>query len=492
MKFGLILLLSLVFLSAFLVACKESVVNGQAIRISFVDTEPTPAGRQLYEGGNPLILGMVNNFYADQCTKFSNTRVIQYYCDATGTVKRGSMDCPGGTICSNGVCVSSASSSTSCNDSDGGVNTGVTGTVTTNLGTFADTCQGADVVEYSCSQAQQAVSSVLLCGTSASCQGGRCVRSVCGNRVVEPGEQCDDQNQLSKDGCSNSCTKEQGYWCPKQGGSCRLIEPGLFCGEDKKFNVFVLMDDTSYTATDQEIRDYFTFTSQLLYDRTCVVLNITQIFHVSINNPSDIDPITYNLMSQNSQIVRNANGFVIFTEKLSCARLNGGCAWGISPSYQQIGINNYCNTYARYDRINNILYGSVIDWNHLYGACGYDEDQTQRISSVSVNGQCRNQPGTQCVLHNGYYICQNLVNTYYASDARLMPASTIIHEIMHHYGFGADGYIDHNVGSPGCLNEYRHTLDNVLCPANGDLADCFFNMCQYTYENFIRAENICS
>ena len=36
---------------------------------------------------------------------------------------------------------------------------------------------------------------------------------VCGNGVLECGEECDDGNDASGDGCSDACVVEEGYLC---------------------------------------------------------------------------------------------------------------------------------------------------------------------------------------------------------------------------------------------------------------------------------------
>jgi len=37
--------------------------------------------------------------------------------------------------------------------------------------------------------------------------------SICGDSIVQPGEVCDDGNNVGQDGCSSSCTLESGYMC---------------------------------------------------------------------------------------------------------------------------------------------------------------------------------------------------------------------------------------------------------------------------------------
>ncbi len=62
-------------------------------------------------------------------------------------------------------------------------------------------------------------------GCSNSCQS----ESVCGNGVIEGNEACDDGNTASDDGCSATCSiVEDGFVCPPGGGSCRPI----ICGDD--------------------------------------------------------------------------------------------------------------------------------------------------------------------------------------------------------------------------------------------------------------------
>ena len=44
---------------------------------------------------------------------------------------------------------------------------------------------------------------------SGECFDGVCLAPGCGNRVIEPGEQCDDGNHVSGDGCSADCTSNE-------------------------------------------------------------------------------------------------------------------------------------------------------------------------------------------------------------------------------------------------------------------------------------------
>jgi fibro-slime domain-containing protein len=68
-----------------------------------------------------------------------------------------------------------------------------------------------------------------------TCDGASCAdatTSVCGDGVVEAGEQCDDGNSVPGDGCSGVCQIEPGYSCPVAGQSCvySLVQ---VCGDGK-------------------------------------------------------------------------------------------------------------------------------------------------------------------------------------------------------------------------------------------------------------------
>ena len=68
--------------------------------------------------------------------------------------------------------------------------------------------------------------------------GQPCVRTTCGNSVVEGTEQCDDGNNDTGDGCSPACRKEPR--CPPAGGACTSV-----CGDG-----LILASDTDQECDD--------------------------------------------------------------------------------------------------------------------------------------------------------------------------------------------------------------------------------------------------
>jgi len=111
-----------------------------------------------------------------------------------------------------------SAASTSCSDSDGGINYNFTGTINWNNGTYqitqTDKCDstGKILYEYYC----YTPNSINTWGQMTKytcpygCQNGACLKSSvptrrCGNGIVEGTEQCDDGNTISYDGCSSTC-----------------------------------------------------------------------------------------------------------------------------------------------------------------------------------------------------------------------------------------------------------------------------------------------
>lgn len=52
---------------------------------------------------------------------------------------------------------------------------------------------------------------------------------ICGDKIVVLGEQCDDGNTKSNDGCSAKCQNEPGWLCTPDGKGCSQCVP--ICGD---------------------------------------------------------------------------------------------------------------------------------------------------------------------------------------------------------------------------------------------------------------------
>ncbi|MBI5223335.1 hypothetical protein HY990_02850 [Candidatus Micrarchaeota archaeon] len=289
---------------------------------------------------------------------------------------------------------------------------------------------------------------------------------------------CVNNSCVLSQGCQfNNPSCSGGFEC--RANHCVALKS---CEKSRTFNMLVFMDDNSYSVTDGELYAYFNQAGDLLFNITCTNINVIKIWHISLSKIEDLDTITGTLLKENSELTNSANGFVFFSHLPDCAKNNGGCAWSIAPGLYDV--TNYCNSFS-YKEQSNLIYGSLVDWNHKFGACGYDSNGNH-TSDTSLGGECRNQPDTPCVARNGYYMCKNLIDDYYASDNSIFTITTIIHEIMHH--FGDNGNMDH-FGTSTCESHGSYVRD-FYCPTTDDF-ECYAGMCPYTYDNFENSKNIC-
>jgi cysteine-rich repeat protein len=70
-------------------------------------------------------------------------------------------------------------------------------------------CVAFDEQQYSCSYGNWTSTCVGIAQTACAPECG-CVAQTCGNGTINPGEQCDDGNQISGDCCSSTCQTEAG------------------------------------------------------------------------------------------------------------------------------------------------------------------------------------------------------------------------------------------------------------------------------------------
>ncbi len=171
---------------------------------------------------------------------------VVYQCLA-GQPMQNSLSCPAGTIFRNDECVPLG-----CGDSivhnygrglaleecDMGAYNGGD-YCTTDCGLWSRRCfsdfdcaEGWQCAEYPAphnsdiiySECRKSCQSDGDCTPGLVCRHGFCF-SNCGNGIVDGYETCDDGNQVPNDGCSETCDfVEERYWCPNQGGPCRLLD----------------------------------------------------------------------------------------------------------------------------------------------------------------------------------------------------------------------------------------------------------------------------
>lgn len=118
--------------------------------------------------------------------------------------------CDDGNLSDNDGCNSTCKTEVACTDSDGGTNTMIKGSVTQGSFINNDNCASpTQLTEFLCTTPFKMSSSLITCANG--CLNGVCSAppiAICGNGTVETGEQCDDSNTASEDGCNASCQTE--------------------------------------------------------------------------------------------------------------------------------------------------------------------------------------------------------------------------------------------------------------------------------------------
>ncbi len=131
------------------------------------------------------------------------------------------------------------------------------------------------------------------------------------------------------------------------------------------------------------------------------------------------------------------NGIIIFSfGDNDDARLYGGYGFAMP------GPAGFRNAFNSPVVGNGQVYISIQHWSHRYAACGYGgSDVETPVRDTSFNGECRGVDGVACVQNLGYSMCSDAVDNLYASSLTYFASSTIIHELLHPFGF--EGVYDH-------------------------------------------------
>lgn len=199
--------------------------------------------------------------------------------DCDGTVDEAN-DCSDGNGCTDDFCGGSSgcqhvNNTAPCNDSNACTRTDVCGGGRCNgtdpvVCTAADQCHDAGTCDPStgvcdnpnapdgrpcmdndaCTQVDSCHNGSCVGASPVECPGQECDQPgvcdpqtgmcseptgcLCGNGVIDPGEECDDGNRTSGDGCSASCTDERFFRVGSYGNStCSAIEHNFVTGDDR-------------------------------------------------------------------------------------------------------------------------------------------------------------------------------------------------------------------------------------------------------------------
>jgi hypothetical protein len=233
------------------------------------------------------------------------------------------------------------------------------------------------------------------------------------------------------------------------------------------FEVAAIVDTTSEPVTRDQAQSLVTDANYIFFNLT--PFGVYMVDFVEDSAGGTMDQIANRYISSHASAL--PDGIIIFSfGDDGQAKLYGGYAFTLP------GPAGFRNPFNSPVVGNTNLYIGIVHYSHKFAACGYGDSDTVQ-STVSIDGECRNQPGTACVEHNGYSMCSNAVNDLYASTPTYFGASTIIHEILH--SFSPGGKTDH-YGTPEC-NARMGWPEGYFDPIE---ADFYNNMCPFVYDNF--------
>ena len=203
------------------------------------------------------------------------------------------------------------------------------------------------------------------------------------------------------------------------------------------FDVVVVVDRSVFpTVSDEDVAETFTRVKARMEAQLGVTMRLQEI--VEIPELGDDKGLFHEALSALAEL---PEGVILFAHGSNClAELYGGYSTSVEP------VGDYCNEFASPTRGQANIYIAVVDWDHRFSACGYDEEGNL-VRSVSANGECRGMNDVPCVWNGEYSICSLDVSHPYAVPGEFRVA-TVIHEFLH--PFGTNGGLDH-YGTAVCV-----------------------------------------
>lgn len=127
------------------------------------------------------------------------------------------------------------------------------------------------------------------------------------------------------------------------------------------------------------------------------------------------------------------------------------------------------------------VYFAVVQFNHLYAACGYAGTDTVQ-SPFSSGDECRGVEGETCAMWEGLQVCPVALPFLEGRTRIDMAAEPVVHEFMHPFGLGGP---DAHYGSEAC-NLAMGREPDYFDEAEGIFYD---GMCPNVYDAFRASYN---
>jgi hypothetical protein len=202
---------------------------------------------------------------------------------------------------------------------------------------------------------------------------------------------------------------------------------------NRLFDVLVLVDALAPQTPRADIVRVFNRAATHLADKTGEWIRIVDVVY-GVARGTNIQAMVNSYLTVHPS--NPPDGVLVFTNE-SQAHIYGGYSFVFKPS---IAYQNEFKS-PRPEVGADKVYVAVVEFDHIYARCGYD-DAGNHVSPVSIGGECRNQPGTQCVLRGAFWVCATTLDDLYANHDYFV-ATAIIHEFLHPFGIDANESFDH-------------------------------------------------
>ena len=243
------------------------------------------------------------------------------------------------------------------------------------------------------------------------------------------------------------------------------------------FKLAVLVDLNSEPVTRDQARSLVTEASQILFVLTDFTYQMVDFQET--RNVSGMDQMVSDYLAGSPATI--PNGIIIFSfGDDNRAKLYGGY------SFSHPGPGGFQNAFQSPYAPEGSVYIAVIHFGHRFSQCGYGDSDTP-VSSVSIDGECRNQSGIACVPKNGYQMCSNAVDDLYASTPTYFAAATFVHEIMHPFGPGGDRdhYWTRECTASMATGVSRRPYNSLTFDQFE--SNSYVEMCPFVFDNFVNS-----
>lgn len=302
--------------------------------------------------------------------------------------------------------------------------------------------------------------------------------------------------------CEGKSVKSEEYACESGCGSeaCEKTT-----NVNNALDTLVIVDTDYYDITEQDVKDFFAVVEELwLEPKTGIGFSLSKIVFVSLDEecPQYLGSCdTGGWMDDDFPYFDKylPEYVVILTEDGTA--LQGGYAgdvyyYWLDPQmgsfYNPNSEHEFCTEFPPFYGNNYSVAKALINYKHKFGRCGYDQTGTQIISNVSGNGECKNQNGITCVTKNGYQMCPDLVDDFFAQDVLYFSAKSIVHELLHSYG--QNGALDHfetYVCNDAMGDEMQAIEAAGVSEPFETLLQEYAGMCPNTWDNFKDIKKSC-